>query len=150
MIRYGTINDFKIIKKIEKSAFYKFAYGDDEIMYMLLTAQTLIYENDEPEGYLSYYQDADECHIESIAVIPKFKRKGIGSILMKELEKLCVSGNMKRIVLEVREKNTRAIKFYKKLGYEEIKILNDYYTMSYRGSKNAIFMAKNLCPEPGK
>ncbi|MGC8663863.1 MAG: ribosomal protein S18-alanine N-acetyltransferase [Thermoplasmata archaeon] len=144
MIRQGSIDDFEIIKKIEKLAFNKFAYSDSEIEYMLLTAHTMIYENDEPEGYLSYYIESNECHVESIATVPKYKRKGVGSVLMRELEKVCVSNNKKRIVLEVRLKNKGAINFYRKHGFKELQILKDYYMLSYRGSRDAILMVKDL------
>lgn len=149
MIRKATIDDFKTIKKIEKGAFHKFAYSDDEIMYMLKTAQTLIYENNEPMGYLSFYIEDSVCHIESIGILPKYKGQGIGTELMKYLEKMCKENKKNKIVLEVRYRNTNAIKFYKKLGYVEKRILKNYYMMSYRKSRDAIFMEKIISgPEP--
>lgn len=152
MIRQGSIDDFKIIRRIERSSFSRFAYSDDEIDYMLRTANTLVFENGEPEGYLAYYMNEDECHIESIAVMPRYKRKGIGTLLMQEMENICKRNGKRRIVLEVRERNRRAINFYKKLGFVEHSILENYYMLSYRGSRNALFMVKEICsgPEPCK
>lgn len=152
MIRQGSIGDFKIIRKIEKSSFRRFAYSDDEIDYMFRTTSTLIFEDGEPEGYLAYYMDGDECHIESIAVMPRYKRKGIGTLLMQEMENICKKNGKRMIVLEVRERNRSAINFYKKLGFVEHSILKDYYMLSYRGSRNALLMVKEICsgPEPCK
>jgi len=148
MIREGSIDDFRIIKKIERSSFNKFAYSDDEIEYMLKTSRTLIFEEKEPKAYLSFYVEQDECHLESIAVVPKYKRSGLGTILMSKMEDICKMEGKKRIVLEVRERNRRAINFYKKLGFKEFRLLENYYILSYRGSRNAIFMVKELCSGP--
>ncbi len=152
MIRFGGINDFQIIKRIEKRTFYKLAYNDDEIMFMLTreNSYSFIYENHEPYGYVTFFIEDDTAHIESIAVLPSKKGKGIGKALMRAVEEFSLNKGLKKIVLEVRKKNRRAIEFYKGLGFKIKDLINDYYTIPYRGSRDAYFMEKILGPDPSE
>ena len=145
MIRQGSIDDFEIIKRIEKRVFGRFSYLDDEIREMIMNSIVLLYDE---KGYISFFFEDCSCHVESIAVMPREKGKGIGSVLMREMENICIKYGKKRVVLEVREKNFRAIKFYESLGYRRIKVLENYYLIPYKGSRNAYFMEKCLGPEP--
>ncbi len=150
MIRTGDINDFSIIKNIEKRVFYELAYSDDEIIFMLTreNSYSFIFEDPEPSGYVTFFIEDDAAHIESIAVLPSKKGKGIGKALMKAVEEFSIKKKLKRIVLEVRVRNRRAIEFYKSLGFEIKYRIENYYTIPYRGSRDAYFMEKLLGPEP--
>ncbi len=150
MIRYGNINDFKIIKSIEKKVFYGLAYNDDEIMFMLTrdNSYTFIYENKEPYGYVTFFVEGDAAHIESIAVLPSKKGKGIGKALMNAVEEFSLNKKLRKIVLEVRRRNRRAIEFYNALGFKIKDVIKNYYTIPYRGSRDAYFMEKILGPDP--
>ncbi len=146
LIRQGTIKDFEIIKKIEKRVFRKFAYMDAEIKEMVENSIILLYDE---YAYIAFFFEGNACHVESIAVLPEKKGKGIGKILMKEMESICKTRGAVRVVLEVREKNYSAIKFYESLGYRKSRIIENYYIIPYRGSRNAFFMEKELKPLPG-
>ena len=58
-----------------------------------------------------------EAQIRSISVEPEWEGKGIGSIVLKELEKIVSEKGAKRIIIHARN---NAIKFYKKNGYREV------------------------------
>ncbi|PMP74193.1 MAG: hypothetical protein C0180_04780 [Aciduliprofundum sp.] len=141
MIREGTIKDFDIIKRIEKRLFGRFSYMDEEIREMLNSSITLIFDD---KGYISFFFEDDSCHVESIGVLPGEKGKGIGRALMESMEKICRESGKKKVVLEVREKNFRAIAFYEKLGYRRVRLIENYYIIKYRGSRNAYLMEKYL------
>ncbi len=67
-------------------------------------------------------------HIISIAVLPEARGQGIGSGMMKVIEKkMRDEGIGNEIILEVRESNTPAIKMYEKLGFFREKVLKGYY-----------------------
>lgn len=68
-----------------------------------------------------------ECNITNIAVLPQYRKHGIGSALLKELlvkakEKGCV-----KAFLEVNEKNESAISLYKKFCFSSVGIRKNYY-----------------------
>jgi ribosomal-protein-alanine N-acetyltransferase len=146
-IRIANINDLKLIRKIEKASFNKFAYSTYELKNMLSqkNSMTLIYENQIPLGYISFIKVDDIFgEIESIAIIPSAKRTGIGTILLKEYEKTMIKEGVKRSVLEVRIHNRKAIRFYEKHNYKIIDTLKNFYSMSYRGSRDAYVMERFL------
>ena len=58
--------------------------------------------------------------IEDICIDINFRKKGIGSILMKELESICKSEGYRCLELNVWAFNTSAIDFYKKFGMKTI------------------------------
>jgi ribosomal-protein-alanine N-acetyltransferase len=78
-------------------------------------------------------------HIMNIAVIPRFRKLGVGSLLIKELEKRLYKKGVHIAYLEVRESNNIAQKFYLNRGYVRSNIIHRYY-----GDENAILMVKNL------
>jgi len=53
-----------------------------------------------------------------VAVSPKFRRQGIGSALMREVEKRLVQIGCPKLNLQVRVNNAEVVAFYKTLGYE--------------------------------
>lgn len=78
-------------------------------------------------------------HIVNIAVSPERRRRGIGSMLMEEIERRFLERRAERSTLEVRESNIQARSFYKHLGYEETGRVRAYYL-----DEDAIIMAKSL------
>ncbi|MFB3788154.1 MAG: ribosomal protein S18-alanine N-acetyltransferase [bacterium] len=61
----------------------------------------------------------DEIHIANIAVRPSHKKHGIGRMMVREAMRRGREVNAHGITLEVRESNTAAREFYRKLGFEE-------------------------------
>lgn len=67
-------------------------------------------------------------HIISIAVLPGYRRMGIGEALLREALRAMVEHyGVKECYLEVRVSNMPAINLYKKLGFEVDKIIRGYY-----------------------
>ncbi|MEM1550628.1 MAG: ribosomal protein S18-alanine N-acetyltransferase [Candidatus Bathyarchaeia archaeon] len=67
-------------------------------------------------------------HIISIAVLPSYRRMGIGEALLKEaLRAMAEYYSVKECYLEVRVSNLPAISLYKKLGFEVERIIKGYY-----------------------
>ena len=57
-------------------------------------------------------------YVEDIFVLKDFRRKGIATALVKEFIKILKKKGYNKLRLSVNTKNFRAIKFYKKLGFE--------------------------------
>ncbi|MGA2683172.1 MAG: ribosomal protein S18-alanine N-acetyltransferase [Candidatus Bathyarchaeia archaeon] len=85
-------------------------------------------ENDKPFG-----------HIITINVALPYRRKGIGTQMLKEIEKILKEKGVNECHLEVREDNSAALKLYQKSGYQKIAKLEKYY-----GNKHGLFLKKNL------
>lgn len=89
----------------------------------------------------SFYTERNSLagHILTIDVIPRYRRKGVGSVLMKAIEDIFRQKNVRTNHLEVREDNSAALKLYEKLGYKRIGKLKNYY-----GDANGIYLKKKL------
>ena len=85
-----------------------------------------------------------QADIETIAVLPEFQGKGISDRMMEYLEEKAMERGIEEIILEVRDKNFRAIAFYRKKGYREISYLPRFYHEMYEGSRGAYRMIKRL------
>lgn len=79
------------------------------------------------------------ARILTIDVSPEYRRRGIGQMLLQEIERIFRDKGVKASHLEVREDNVGAINLYRKLGYEKIGKLKDYY-----GNANGIYFKKVL------
>jgi len=65
----------------------------------------------------AHFFSENEAQIRSISVEPEWEGKGIGSIVLKELEKIVIAKGATRIIIHSRKS---AIEFYKKNGYKEV------------------------------
>lgn len=83
--------------------------------------------NDEVIGYIMFDKLYNSGIIVSVAVSPKHRRKGIGSLLLSQaLEKL-KELKTKEVFLQVEVTNSPAINFYKKFGFEVEDVIPNYY-----------------------
>jgi len=69
----------------------------------------------------------DEAHLTTIAVHPSYRRRGLGSYLVRLAIDLARRNQAKRITLEVRETNIPALELYQKLGFVRKGFLRRYY-----------------------
>ena len=111
--------------------------------YYYLAKELFIVAKEENEilGYaLGIVQYGYRGHVVSIAVRKGYREKGIGSLLLKNLENRFKTLNCTHSYLEVNYKNVPAIKFYSKQGYVVTKLQKNYYG---RG-KHAFIMVKSF------
>jgi len=80
----------------------------------------------------------------SIAVHPDHQSQGIGTKLIKKAINKTKDLGARKINLEVRKTNKKAIKFYRKLGFKKTKIKKNYY----RDGENAVYMKKTNKKHP--
>jgi [ribosomal protein S18]-alanine N-acetyltransferase len=70
----------------------------------------------------------EELHINTLAVDPAYRRRGLGSRLMRHLLALAAGEGATRALLEVRRSNVPAIRLYETLGFHVTDIRRSYYT----------------------
>lgn len=87
------------------------------------------------EGFIIGRKIIDEAEIFSIAVLPKFRARGIGSALIKNFHEKAKQMELKKIFLEVNANNTIAQRLYLSNGYEQISVRHNYY-----GNQDAVIM----------
>ena len=69
----------------------------------------------------------DEAHLNYFVINPKFRQRGFGSYLMAYLIKRCKKLNIKKLLLEVSQKNFTAEKFYTRFDFFTVGIRKNYY-----------------------
>ncbi len=80
-------------------------------------------------------------HLVSIAVMPGYRRRGIGKALLAETIRVMKEVyNVDSIYLEVRVSNAPAISLYEKFGFKKVRIIYAYYD----DGENAYVMVKRL------
>ena len=79
-------------------------------------------------------------HVVSIAVMPKGRRKGVATTLIKAAMEGMVNYKAKQIFLEVRVTNNVGIDLYKKSGLEVSRTISGYYS----DGEDAYVMSKKL------
>ena len=91
-------------------------------------------------GYMGISKIAGEGYVTNVAVLPPFRRKGIGETLLRYV----ISGSMSElefISLEVRVSNEAAVSLYKKLGFETVGMRKRFYTNPV---EDALIMTKRF------
>ncbi len=95
---------------------------------------------------LRHFKNNPSARILKIAVNKDFRRIGLASKLICELEKFAVENSMTSVYAEVRESNIPSLNLFRKLSYKKTKILFGYYS-SINGSydlENGIKLHKSL------
>ena len=83
-------------------------------------------ENDIIGYYIASFA-SDECELLNITIMSELQKKGFGELMLKDFFSECRKANIVNIFLEVRKSNLLAIRLYKKSGFNEIGIRNNYY-----------------------
>ena len=90
-------------------------------------------------GYYIALFALDECELLNITVTSEQQKNGFGELMLKDLFSECRKANIVNIFLEVRRSNLLAIRLYKKIGFNEVGIRNNYY-QNKDGKEDAILM----------
>ncbi len=87
----------------------------------------LVVEDAVIEGFLIASGKNREWEIENMVVSEAKRRRGLGTLLVKEVLKLAERHNAEAVFLEVRESNRAAQALYEKCGFAEIGRRKAYY-----------------------
>ena len=147
-IRKMKKSDIKKLVNLEEKAFPvgPYDYNMLRLSYKLSRGMSIVLEDSARIiGYaMGIGIDEIHCDVESIAIDPDYQGMGFGKKMLLSLEEIMRSRGYKSSVLEVREKNSGAIRMYTSAGYIISEFLENYYEEMYEGSRNAFRMVKNL------
>lgn len=91
-------------------------------------------------GYCGLWGVLEEGQITNVAVGDSYRRKGIGTSLLKHLIAAGREAGLTAFTLEVRESNESAIRLYEKLGFQKAGIRKKFYRQP---EENAFIMWLN-------
>ncbi len=98
---------------------------------------------DKAVGFTLSRSVLDEEELLLLAVMPEQRRNGIGKALLRKLTKSAQGRGIKRVFLEMREKNP-AEQLYINEGFQQIGRRIDYYRSGIHGPLDAITYTKNI------
>jgi ribosomal-protein-alanine N-acetyltransferase len=79
-------------------------------------------------GFCSFWRVLDELHINNLAVLPTYRRAGIGTELLLRVLADGTKLGANRATLEVRRSNEAAQKLYEKFGFTVAGVRRLYYS----------------------
>ena len=81
----------------------------------------------EPAGLVLWRLAADEAEILTIAVLPPWRRAGLGGRLLEAAAESCRDGRAGRLFLEVAAGNAAGLALYRRHGFHEVGRRKAYY-----------------------
>jgi ribosomal-protein-alanine acetyltransferase len=132
-VRNGTVDDLDAIARLERVSFPEDQVSRRSLAHFLRAVHKPVIVgviDGELAGYalLSLRKDSRAVRIYSIAVDPRFARRGAGSALLQACEKYARSHRKAALTLEVRYDNAPAIALYEKWGFRQFGEHKDYYS----------------------
>ena len=119
--------DAQFIAEIERSCFSTPWTVEQIISSEDTTAFFLAKDGEKVIGYGGMYTVLDEGYVTNIGVLPEYRRKGIGSKIVKELINFSIEKSLSFITLEVRVSNVAAIELYKTFEFNEVGRRKNFY-----------------------
>lgn len=145
MISIAKVNDVDRIYSLSSSLITDPQLSKDDILRYVDDKNILMLVLQDGEmiiGYSIIRLSIDEAEIDEIGIDKNYQGKGYGKTLLKEVEHQLYQRGVKRVLLEVREKNLTAISLYEKSGYQIYKRREKYYL-----DDNALCMHKEIKDE---
>ena len=91
-------------------------------------------------GYLMAWKIVDQLHILNIAADPDYRRRGVGTALLRTASDRAAEMGLGEITLEVRESNNEALAFYRRHGFVATGLRRSYYADN---GEDAIIMTRS-------
>ena len=142
-----TAEHVRAVEEIEKLSFSS-PRSIDDIMKTLApeyssSVKTYVAASDDSAvvGYAVLMLAGDESELPYIAVDERYRRCGIGKMLLSHVISEAMKHNAGAMFLEVRESNTPARSLYDRFGFERTGIRKNYYRYP---TENAVNMKKLL------
>ena len=153
MVFGGVFTDFSIVSakeshikdiaKIEKEVFST-PWSEEAILDSIKNGYYFFAAVDEDENTLGYAGLSivlDEGYIANVAVDPKFRKMGVGTLLVRQIFSLAREKGLSFVTLEVRASNENAISLYEKCGFKTEGRRKNFYS---EPKEDAIIMTRRF------
>ncbi len=128
-IRRVSVSDLETIADMEREIFGESSYPINYLAELYLNADYFMVATvgDWIVGYIIGRLERRVAHILSIAVREGYRRRGIGSMLLKSFIEYAIRRGALRVYLEVSDRNEVAINFYLRHGFRVVDRIRRYY-----------------------
>ena len=96
-------------------------------------------------AYAGVWLMVDEAHVTTFAVLPAYRRRGIGGLLLSELMALAADLGAVVVTLEVRLANAAARRLYQEFGFKPVGLRPRYYSDN---GEDALIMTTDALKTP--
>ena len=109
------------ISEVGKQYFQELVTDDEQVCFVAEDDNMLV-------GYIAAapkelsYRKSKYLEIDNMGVNPEYRGKGVGTLLIEEVKKWAKENGYNKLFVNSYFKNTSAIAFYKKNGFEEIDV----------------------------
>ena len=151
LIRHATGADFATLLSIDGDSFPReVAYDCAELSYLMKRpgAETLVLEEDGGIAAFLLFEVNRRRKLATIITLDvreEKRRKGYASSLLKQSEDLLATHGVEKVDLQVDVENEGAIAFYRKHGFQTVRLLRNYYPTGH----DAWLMVKTLRTDGG-
>ena len=140
-IRIAQKTDYTFLKKLEEESFPIFQRSSQQSLRLSLTShfqEVWIAEvgtngSTAEVGAIIVHKYRKTLRIYSVAVLPKYQKKGIGQKLIKHIHKIALENSYENISLEVNIAEKYLVNWYLKIGFNIVEKLVNYYGDNING-----------------
>jgi ribosomal-protein-alanine N-acetyltransferase len=128
-IRWMIRRDMPEVLGIESRSF-EYPWSEDDFIRCLRQRNCIGMVAEHHErivGFMIYELHKNRLHILNFAVHDQFRRRGVGTQMVRKLVGKLAPQRRNRIMLEVRETNLPAQFFFRDAGFKAISLLRDFY-----------------------
>ena len=97
-------------------------------------------------GFCSFWYVLDEVHVNNLAVLPDYRRRGVASAILKRIFAETRRMGAKRVTLEVRRSNVAAQQLYETFGFAVAGVRRGYYR---HPDEDALILWREGVPQNG-
>lgn len=140
-------DDAAVIAKLHAQGFYRgwpvqdfaaYIAGRDTPVYVACDAKRKV------AGFAMIRLAADEAELITIAVDPRWRKKGVGVALLRAVFDDLLMTPARRLFLEVAADNPAALRLYGKMGFAKVAERKGYYERADGQPATAIVMSRDL------
>ena len=142
-VRWMVRSDLTAVSEMERELF-EFPWGELDFVSCMRCRNCMgmvaTDRDGQVVGYMVYEIHKDRIHLLNIAARPGVGAKLMGVVLGK------LDDRRSRVMLEVRETNLKAQRFFQRWGFKAISILRDFYEDSKEGAYLMQYLASSKVP----
>lgn len=142
--RLMEVKDIDQVVKIEEKSFttpWSPEAFQNELTNNQFSTYIVMEEGENIIGYCGTWIVIDEAHVTNIALLPDYRGKGLGELLLRNVMDVLRKLGAASMTLEVRVSNHIAQSLYQKLGFKPGGIRKNYYSDN---NEDALVMWVNL------